>query len=156
MPDSDISFVSLDKGFSYRVSGFLIRSGKILLQMHNGEYAVPGGQVEWGETHAEALKREYLEEIGADVNVEKLIRVEENFYSHNGVKWQQICCGYLISLNGEINIPLDGSWLGKEGHITFHWIPIERLREIAVYPTDIPDMVLNIGNGVQHTVYRQQ
>jgi ADP-ribose pyrophosphatase YjhB (NUDIX family) len=155
IPKTDISYLLPDKGFSYRVSGFLLRNGKLLLQMDNNEYAVPGGQVGWGETHEDALKREYDEEIGADVSVEKLVCVEENFYSYGGRDWQQICCDYLITLNDESEIPLDGSWLGKEGHITFHWVPVEQLSKIAVYPTTIPEMIANIDKGVQHTVYKE-
>jgi hypothetical protein len=31
IPETDISFVLPDKGFSYRVSGFLLRDGKLVL-----------------------------------------------------------------------------------------------------------------------------
>ncbi|MDR0817987.1 MAG: NUDIX domain-containing protein [Oscillospiraceae bacterium] len=76
---SDISFNGEKYNFSYRVAGILVRGGKVLLQKPNNaaEYAFPGGQVAFGETHADAIKREWREEVGADVVVTDLKWVEE-------------------------------------------------------------------------------
>ena len=58
-----------------RVAGILIENNKILLIEHlkkNKKYwLVPGGGVDWGESTAEALIREYKEETNLDITVEK-------------------------------------------------------------------------------------
>ena len=46
-----------------------------------GKWEIPGGKVKKCEFFDEALKREYLEETGLKVNVEKLLNVVENNYT---------------------------------------------------------------------------
>jgi 8-oxo-dGTP pyrophosphatase MutT (NUDIX family) len=51
--------------------------GRILLtkRSDNGQWCLPGGAVEPGETVAEACEREVLEETGLHVNVKRLVGV---------------------------------------------------------------------------------
>ena len=55
--------------------------GRILLtrRMDNGQWCLPGGRMEAGETAAEACEREVLEETGLSVRVKRLVGV----YSHS-------------------------------------------------------------------------
>jgi len=78
----DILFKTDDFVFSYRVGGILIHRDKILLQRAAGDdgYAFIGGHVAFGETTEETLVREFWEEIGANVKVERLLMVAENFF----------------------------------------------------------------------------
>ena len=64
-----------------RVAGILIEDDRILLIEHtknNRKYwLVPGGGVDWGESAAEALIREFKEETGLDIEVEKFLFISE-------------------------------------------------------------------------------
>lgn len=64
-----------------RVAGILIQDGKILLIEHLKKdkkyWLVPGGGVEWGESAAEALAREFKEETNLDIEVEKFLFLSE-------------------------------------------------------------------------------
>ena len=66
-----------------RVCGILIKNDSILLVKHHslGEegvlWAPPGGGVEFGESVEEALKREFLEEVGIEVAIEKFLFTHE-------------------------------------------------------------------------------
>lgn len=66
-----------------RSCGILIQNGSILLVNQkglNGEkhwWSPPGGGVEFGESIADALKREFLEETGLEVKIGKLIDTSE-------------------------------------------------------------------------------
>ena len=72
---SDILFKTDDYIFSYRVGGLLIHNGKVLMQkaVDDDGYAFIGGHVAFGETTAETIVREFKEEIGADIQVERLL-----------------------------------------------------------------------------------
>ena len=49
----------------YNIRGIVMLDGKIAMQQSNvGEYKIPGGGVETGESYEETLKRELLEEVG--------------------------------------------------------------------------------------------
>lgn len=61
------------------VVGLLVRDGKFLIQQRpiyskrGGLWEFPGGKVDPGETMRDALKREWMEELGVDVEVGHLI-----------------------------------------------------------------------------------
>lgn len=64
------------------VGGVLIRDGRVLLVRRGqppllGEWSIPGGMLETGETLMEGVRRELLEETGMEVRVGELIEVFE-------------------------------------------------------------------------------
>ena len=67
------------------VGGVVIDSGRALLVRRGsapllGEWSIPGGLVNVGETLAEGLTRELAEETGLEVNVVELIEVFERIF----------------------------------------------------------------------------
>lgn len=57
--------------------------GEVLLarsKKWNGKYTVPGGHIELGERAEDAIKREVKEETGLDVEVVKLLLVQQAIY----------------------------------------------------------------------------
>lgn len=159
---SDILFKKDGFVFSYRVAGIAVQNGKVLLQKPTNEdfYAFPGGHVEFGETNEETLIREFKEEIGADIKVEDLQWVAEVFFPWGENPCHQICLYYAIEITNE-SIPKDGMFMAKE-HIEdrdfdleFHWIPIERLSEIEVYPEKAKELLKSLDKGVKHLVYKE-
>lgn len=161
---ADILFKTDGYVFSYRVAGILLRHHKILLQKSTNDtgFAVPGGHVELGETNAETLVREFKEEIGADITVGALKWVAEIFFPWGHRPCHQICLYYDIALQDEQQMPLDGVFLGDECieernfSIEFHWIPLDALDKIQVYPNQIAELMKRQDNDVQHFVYREE
>lgn len=66
-----------------RVCGICIEEGRILLVHHQGLgtdnslWAPPGGGMDYGENAHEALKREFLEETGLSIQVDRFLFVHE-------------------------------------------------------------------------------
>jgi len=124
--EKDILFKTEEFVFSYRVGGILIKNNKILLQKPRNDdgYSIPGGHVSYGETSYETLIREFKEEINADIKIEKLVMVGENFFPWGNRPCQQISLYYEVSLCDERQIPLEGSFqaideLGNENRFGF-------------------------------------
>ena len=65
-----------------RVAGLLVHEGRILMveQGREGEryWLLPGGGVRFGETLSDALRREFAEELGIRVGVNKLLAIVES------------------------------------------------------------------------------
>lgn len=71
-----------------------------------------GGGVEFGESWAEAIVREFREELGIDVALSGTHAVLENIYSHEGTS------GHEVAFICPITFP-DDAFTGQD-HIIFH------------------------------------
>lgn len=160
---ADILFKTEDWVFSYRVAGICVQDGKVLLQTTTGEdrsFAFPGGHVTFGETNADALIREFREEIGADITVGDLKWVAEVFFPWGTKPCHQICLYYLVEIQNP-EIPRDGVFMAKEHlegrsfDLEFHWIPLENVNNLEVYPTQTAELLQRLDNGVQHFIYQE-
>lgn len=159
---SDILTLIDDEVFSYRVAGICIQNGMVLLQKPDNDdgYAFPGGHVAMGETHAEALKREFQEEIGADISVGDLAWVGEIFFPWGARKCTQICLYYFIDILSE-QTPKSGVFSGQEHlegrdfKVEFYWVPLEESRQIKIYPSIAEKLLAKPHGGVQHFIDRQ-
>ena len=158
----DILFKMDDWVFSYRVAGICVENGKVLLQKPTNDtaYAFPGGHVEFGETNGETLIREFKEEIGADIQVGELKWVAEVFFPWGSRPCHQICLYYRVKLlNPEI--PRDGMFLasermeGRNFDLEYHWVSLEDMAKLEVYPTQTPELMKRLQDGVQHFVYNE-
>ncbi|KUO76009.1 MAG: hypothetical protein APF81_18155 [Desulfosporosinus sp. BRH_c37] len=161
---SDILFKTENFIFSYRVAGICIRSGKVLLQKptNNSCFAFPGGHVEFGETNEETLIREFKEEINADIAVAELKWAAEIFFPWGSKPCHQICLYYMVHLIDVTQIPLDGKFVahehleGRKFDIEFHWVPLDEINNIKIYPSNAAELLGRLGDGVQHFVYREK
>jgi hypothetical protein len=67
-----------------------------------------------------------------------------------------------VALKDKAQIPLDGMFMGDERiegrdfKIEFHWISIDELNQIEVYPKNIACLLKLHDDGVQHFVYREE
>jgi mutator protein MutT len=88
-----------------------------------GMWEFPGGKVDPGEAHADALRREIREELDADVDVQDLVFEVTHDYQDRTVALHFYRC----TLNGEPR-PL----LGQE----MRWVPRGELRSLGFPPAD--------------------
>lgn len=160
--EKDILFKAENFVFSYRVGGILIHNDKILLQKPpDDDYAIIGGHVQAFEDSAQALKREYFEELHANIEVENLIAVSEIFFPWGDRPCHQIALYYNVSLADSGSIPIDGVFHGyddlggKRIDLDFCWVSLDHLNNLTIYPTElIPHILANDGR-VLHFISRQ-
>lgn len=157
----DILFKTDDFIFSYRVGGVLIHNDKILLQKpKDDDYAIIGGHVSSMETTRETLKREYQEELHADVEVDNLLAVSEIFFPWwDNKPCHQVCFYYKVHLCEEGSIPMDGIFSGydeldnRRVDLDFCWVPLDELRNgLKVYPLELIPIILEDSKEIKHFV----
>lgn len=91
---SDIGFFG-----GYRVAGVLVWEGKILLFTDDliDFWVIPGGLIKIFESSEEAIKREFYEETGISIKVERLLWTLENSFEMDGKKYHGLELGFLVS-----------------------------------------------------------
>lgn len=89
------------------VGGVVIAHGRALLIKRGhppleGEWSIPGGTLELGETLLEGVERELLEETSVEVRVVELIEVFERVFrnTHGRVQYHFVILDYLCELTG--------------------------------------------------------
>jgi len=74
------------------VKGIVIRNNKLLTikkydQLFGTDYTLPGGGQEHGENLIDALKREFLEEVGCHIEVQNVGHGIAPDEDHLGIEW---------------------------------------------------------------------
>lgn len=88
----------------HNVYGIAIKDGKVLVvpQWHDDGFDFPGGHVELGEHHLDALRREFFEETGLEIEIGDLICADTVFFKHpkRDYPTQHIGLVYAVTITG--------------------------------------------------------
>ena len=82
MQKTDLTLPAGDGIVNIRVGAIILKDGKLLMAGNPGEgylYTV-GGRVQFGESIEEAIRREVREETGAELEIDRLGFVHEDFF----------------------------------------------------------------------------
>jgi 8-oxo-dGTP pyrophosphatase MutT (NUDIX family) len=126
--------IQLERGvdlFSLRVAGVALRGGQVLIHrsVDDDFWCLPGGRAEFGECASATLHREILEELGVEVEVERLLFVLENFFPHDERHFHELGLYFLMRLPHDwAHLDATGSFEGSEGGVPveFRWHPLDR------------------------------
>lgn len=148
--NNDIKIKTDNFNFKYRVNGLIIKDNKLLTVqiMKNGFYCLPGGHVSLGENTKDAIIREIKEEVGCDVEIEKLLAVVENFFESNGKKTHELSFYYILKDLSNIKIEDFNKQEIEDGKITdldFKWVSLDMINKEKFKP-DFLKNKLNIKN----------
>lgn len=106
-------------------------------------YRCIGGGVEFGETGAQTLVREFKEEIGKDIIVEKFLGVTENIFEWEGKPGHEIVlfykCRFTLKSDDDI---AHINRVDEVGGVT-HWKSVEDIRNegALLHPHQILEML---------------
>ena len=136
----DISFVSGQDKFNYRVCAIIL-SGNKILAMHDERspyYYLPGGRVRMGETAEDAVIREVKEELDIHAKIVRPLWLNQSFFTEDvdRLHYHEICLYFLMDVR-ETNLLEKGERFtlheGKHTH-DFEWLEFERLQNEYFYP----------------------
>ena len=99
----DISFVSGQEKFNYRVCAIIL-SGNRILAMHDERspyYYLPGGRVRMGETAEHAVVREVEEELNIKSKIVRPLWLNQGFFTEDVDKlnYHEICLYFLMDVS---------------------------------------------------------
>src|SRR6266567_6286423 len=115
--------------------------GRILLQRRSdsGNWALPGGKMDIGETFAESAVREVKEETGFDVRIERIIGIYSDpghvfAYDDGEVRQEFSICLACAIVGGELSISSESTAvrffpLGELADLTMHESIRKRIRD---------------------------
>jgi ADP-ribose pyrophosphatase YjhB (NUDIX family) len=134
--------IQFDRGedrFSLRVAGVALHRGRVLLHksVDDDFWCLPGGRAELRETASATLRREMLEELDVQVQIERLLFVVENFFPHDECRYHELGLYFRVQLPGDWkHLDATASFEGQEGDsvVEFRWFPLEGLDEVVLYP----------------------
>lgn len=122
----------------HRVSAYaiIIQDEKILmLKTHNHRYYFPGGGVDIGEALTDAVKREALEELNADVEVGGLLYADDMIYFHDPVGR----AAHLIRLYYDCRLLTSeftqANAQERDEILSIEWVPLNNLNTQAFLPS---------------------
>lgn len=152
---NDISFMINGIKFNYRVATIIRHNDKILLHKNINDvfYAIPGGRIKLGEDSKTALKREFIEEMNAKINIKKMVSVVENFFNYDNKEYHEVMLIYesdFVDSNFYNTEIIEG--IEKKGELHFVWKKIEELINLDIRPTNIKKLLCNTSESFSHII----
>lgn len=145
--------------FHIRSAGIIIKNNKVMLQHEKDgcEYALPGGTLKLGETTEENLIREWKEETGSDIEIQRLLWIEENFWEYKEKTNHGIVFYYLINLCNGTDIPDNDEFISQKDNcnIFLEWVALDKIKDLILYPAFAKEELLSLCETTKHFISRE-
>jgi ADP-ribose pyrophosphatase len=150
----DISFVTGEGRFNYRVCAVLLDGGRILAMRDERSpyYYLPGGRVRMGERAEDAVLREVREELGIEARIERPLWLSQSFFNEDvaHVDYHELCLYFLVDASATDLLTRGDRFRGPElRHVhDFEWLPFERLKNEYFYPIFLKTEIYRLPEGL--------
>ncbi|MFC5407511.1 NUDIX domain-containing protein [Cohnella soli] len=145
------------------VKGIVVVNNRLLTikrsdKKFNAEYSLPGGVQQYGEHLIEALKRNFLEEVGCHIEVKQFAILREYIGANHtgsslsGSHTHVIDHMFLCEILDEQNI---GSGTGPdEDALEIEWISLKYIEEFRFFPRELIPYIIDMAKGHHpHGIY---
>ena len=145
MSNKDLSIIIYDIKLNIRVGAIIQYQNKILVEKNkNVDFAViPGGRIKTLESSPTSLIREIKEELGLDLNNEKIemISLIENFFTFNNQKYHELYFVYKINLKQDYNLK-NGIINLDNKDSTYYLLNEDDFQKTKILPNILKEIVL--------------
>ena len=132
-----------------KVIGVVMHKGRLLAaEVYNDEGEVKGvrplgGHVEFGETRETALRREFMEELGVEIDITSAWRMYENLYEHEGLVGHEIIQAASVGLRDSSLYTQERVVFSEDSgaESVARWFSVKECKrgEIALFPDGLVD-----------------
>ncbi|MFJ2368862.1 NUDIX hydrolase [Microbacterium sp. NPDC087665] len=104
-----------------------------------------GGGVEFGETAEDALRREFMEELGVRLDAVELLGVRENIFTYEGEPGHEIAFIFAVESAELDAVALDAELYVLDEGSPVRWVPIAEVRDgrRTLFPEGAPELLLS-------------
>jgi ADP-ribose pyrophosphatase YjhB (NUDIX family) len=136
--NSDITYFTSAGVFNMRVGAIVIQDDKVLLVNNGLHYYSVGGRVKLHETLEHAVVREVFEETGENFEIDRLVWINEGFFTLNGgiydgKRFHEISFYFLMKPKLDVVIA-NGRDINEGNNEWLEWVRIDQLSGCIVYP----------------------
>ncbi|WP_342504982.1 NUDIX hydrolase [Sporosarcina sp. FSL K6-2383] len=153
----DVVFQTEQAVFNYRVAGIWIENGHVLLHrdVNESNWSLPGGRVSIAEDSQSSLRREFREELGIDIQIDRMSLVIENFFEYRERDFHEIGFYYDVTAKKNFASFDEKPFYGIEGErLIFQWIPLEGLDQVDLHPVCLRASLQKSQPHIQHFVVK--
>ncbi|HEY8436157.1 MAG TPA: NUDIX domain-containing protein [Haloplasmataceae bacterium] len=141
----EIYYKRYNQCFNLRVAAVIKKDDKIIFKKHlDNYYTLPGGRVRFGETTEAAIKRIIYEDFGLNIKINRLLSINENFFSHGDDDYHEVLFIYHCELTE------DPASEGLEAAL--HSVPVEDLLRFNIKPRFLIEELKRLPLTISHTV----
>jgi ADP-ribose pyrophosphatase YjhB (NUDIX family) len=160
--------IKLKEGsFWSRAAGMMVDSERrVLLCRLDDEdiWVLPGGTIRCYESSKETVRREFLEETGFEIEVQRLIGVIENFFVFKDKKCHDIGFYYLVSAKETDQFCEQEKFVGQEERHTqdrswkliFKWFDSSNLDNVNLKPSILKNLLKELPEHPIHVIHHAE
>ncbi len=153
---NDISYISNDNKFNFRVCCLIENKNKYLLEknIETDFLNLPGGRVHLLENTYDAIKRELKEELNLDNVNPKLIKTSEQFFVFDNINYHEINFVYYIKLKNDNVLCRQKEIKNLDNkNETMVWINKKQLKNYKI----LPEFIYNLKNSrhISHLIFNK-
>lgn len=147
----DVGYRNANGKFSLRAAALIIHDDKLLLAKSDKYdcYYTVGGGIQQNESSDSAVIRECYEETGCHFEIDRLVFIQERFFSLENTDYHEVVFFYLMK---DTKFEIYSGINTDQQNEHLYWMPIEVLKDINLAPEFLKTAIKSIPDEIMRVV----